>query len=185
MPSRLKNISTKREYDYYPWDGKSVLTGCNSNNIDEILYNAVLLESIKMYIFLFQIRTLDLIDDINDVMKNNLYLEYLFFAPNLPIETSNMLDFIYNSKSYQGRKKALELKISYMKMETTTKRKRSAVLLNILLYIISLLSAISTLDTVEAQFSIPFRYSFIIVLVFFALFGLIWVVREYKYNKQF
>lgn len=185
MPSRLKNISTKREYDYYPWDGKSVLTGCNSNNIDEILYNAVLLESIKMYIFLFQIRTLDLIDDINDVMKNNLYLEYLFFAPNLPIETNNMLDFIYNSKSYQGRKKALELKISYMKMETTTKRKRSAVLLNILLYIISLLSAISTLDTVEAQFSIPFRYSFIIVLVFFALFGLIWVVREYKYNKQF
>lgn len=55
--------------------------------------------------------------------------------------------------------------------------------MNVLLYIISLLSAIGTLDVIEAHFGVPFKYSFIIVVTLFIL-GLFWGIIEYRNHRK-
>lgn len=55
--------------------------------------------------------------------------------------------------------------------------------LHVLLYIISLLSAIGTLDVIEAHFGVPFKYSFIIVVTLFIL-GLFWGIIEYRNHRK-
>ncbi|BDF70157.1 hypothetical protein CE91St41_26160 [Oscillospiraceae bacterium] len=185
IPSPLVNISTTDNYQYYPQDGASVITKYNSNNVDISLYNGILLESIKLYIYLTQIINLEITSDINKVMRNNLYLENLFFAPHVPIETHNLLSYIYKTNSFQHHKEATKLKISYMTAENESKKSRNGVLLNVLLYIVSLIGAIGTLDTLEYRLNIPFNYSFSAVILIFSIFGIIWGMTEWRRNKRF
>jgi hypothetical protein len=185
LSTPLENISTTDNYQYYLQDGASVVTKFRPENIDIALYNAIMLESMKLYIYLFQIINAEITIDMNKVMRNDLYLENLFFAPRVPIETNNLLSYIYKTKSFQHRKEAVKLKLAYMTVENETKKNRNAVLLNILLYVVSLLSAISALETLENKLNIPFKYSFIVVVLIFGLFGAIWGIIEYRRNKRF
>lgn len=184
LPSPLENISTTENYEYYPQDGASVITNYNSDEADIPLYNGILFESIKIYIYLFQLVNVEIDEDIKRVVRNNMYLENLFFAPYMPIETYNLLGYIYKTKSFQHRKQATKLKISYMTAENEVKKNRNFVLLNILLYIVSLLGAIGTLETLENKLDIPFKYSLIVVILFFSIFGVIWAVVEWQNNKR-
>lgn len=185
LPSPLENISTTKNYEYYPQDGSSVIKDFSSNNFDIALYNGIMLESIKMYVYLFQIINVNVIEDLNKVVRNDLYLEKLFFAPRIPIETHNFLGFIYKTNSFQHRKESAKLKIAYMTAENDSKKSRNAVFLNVLLYIISILGAIETLETLESRLNIPFDYSFWTVISAFTIFGIVWLVKEYKQNKNF
>lgn len=185
IPSPLVNISTTENYQYYPQDGSCVITKYNSDDIDLSLYNGILFEAIKMYVYLTQIINLEITSDVNKVMRNDLYLENLFFAPHVPIETHNLLNYIYKTSSFQHHKEATRLKISYMTAETDSKKSRNGVLLNILLYIVSLIGAIGTLDTWECRLNIPFKYSFSAVILIFSAFGIIWGITEWRQNKRF
>lgn len=185
LPSPLENISTTKNYHYYPQDGASVITDYNPEEFDVPLYNAIILESIKLNIYLRQIVNMEITQDMNTVIRNDLYLESLFFAPRVPIETHNLLSYIYNTKSFRHHKEAVKLKISYMSAENESKKNRNSVFLNILLYIISLIGAIGTLDTLETQLGIPFQYSFCVVVSLFLLFGVRWGIVEWKRSKRF
>lgn len=185
LPSPLENISTTENYEYYPQDGASIIKNFNPEDIDVPLYNGIMLESIKLYIYLSQIINANITVDMNKVVRNDLYLESLFFAPKVPIETNNLLSYIYKTKSFQQHKEATRLKISYMTAENESKKNRNAVLLNLLLYIVSLLSAVNTLETLENKFKIPFKYSFIVVVLVFSAFGIMWGVTEWRRNKRF
>lgn len=185
IPSPLVNISTTDNYEYYLQDGTCVITKYSSENVDIPLYNGIMLESIKLYVYLTQIINLEVTSDINKVMRNDLYLENLFFAPHVPIETHNLLSYIYKTNTFQHHKEATKLKISYMTAENDSKKNRNGVLLNILLYIVSLIGAIGTLDTLENQLSIPFEYSFGVVILIFLILGIIWGIIEWHQNKRF
>ena len=87
------------------------------------------------------------------------------------------------SESYKKHSDALRLKISYFSVQNDLRKNRNSTILNILLYIISLLGAIGTLDIIEAHLGVPFKYSFIAVIVLFAL-GLIWWIIEYRNNRR-
>ena len=160
LPSPLENISTTENYQYYPQDGTSVITNYTPDDVDIPLYNGIILEAIKLYIYLYQYINMDTIEDMNKLIRNELYLENLFFAPHVPIETYNLLSYIYKTNTFQHHKEATKLKISYMTAENETKKNRNGVLLNVLLYIVSLIGAIGTLDTLEYRLNIPFKYSF-------------------------
>lgn len=123
--------------------------------------------------------------DMNKVIRNDLYLENLFFAPHVPIETHNLLSYIYRTKSFQHHKEAIKLKISYMTAENESKRNRNSVLLNALLYIVSLIGAVGTLETLECKLNIPFKYSFVVVVLAFLVFGIILGITEWRRNKRF
>lgn len=185
LPTALENISTTANYEFYLQDGASVVVRYRRDDIDTALYNAIVFESIKLYIYLFQIINAEETKDLNKVMRNDLYLENLFFAPKVPVETSNLLRCIYQSQSYQHRKEATKLKISYMTTENEVRKNRNTILLNVLLYIATLLGAISTLDALDTRLNIPFEISIIAVVLFFGLFGVIWGIIEYRHNKRF
>lgn len=102
---------------------------------------------------------------------------------NLPIETHNLLNYIKESEPYKKHAEALHLKISYLTAQNELKKSRNSAILNVLLYIISLLSAIGTLDVIEAHFGVPFKYSFIIVVTLFIL-GLFWGIIEYRNHRK-
>ena len=185
LPTALENVSTTANYEFYLQDGASVVVRYRRDDIDTALYNAIVFESIKLYIYLFQIINTEETKALNNVMRNDLYLENLFFAPKVPVETSNLLRCIYQSQSYQHRKEATKLKISYMTTENEVRKNRNTILLNVLLYIASLLGAISTLDALDTRLNIPFEISIIAVVLFFGLFGVIWGIIEYRHNKRF
>lgn len=181
----LENISTTENYNYYLQDGASVVTNYKQDNVNIALYNGILLESIKLFIYLAQIVNVDIENDINKIVRNDLYLETLFFSPQVPIETNNLLNYIRKTKSYEHHKEALKLKIAYMKAENDTKKNRNAVLLNVLLYIMSFLGAIDALIIIENRFGIPFNWSFFVVFTLFFVWGIVWIKKEYEHNKRF
>lgn len=140
-------------------------------------------ESIKLYVYLFQIINAEIAEDMNKVIKNDLYLENLFFAPHVPIETYNLLSYIYSTKTFQHHKEATKLKISYMTAQNESKKKKNGLLLNILLYFLALIGAVDTLDMLEQRLGIPFNYSFAVVTILFSALGVIWWVVERKQSK--
>lgn len=185
LSTPLEDISTTDNYEYYIQDGASVVMNFKDNNIDIALYNSIILESIKLYIYLSQIINAEITEDMNKVTQNDLYLENLFFAPNVPIETNNLLCYIYKTKSFQHHKESIKLKLAYMTAENESKKNRNAVLLNILLYIVTLLGSIGALDTLENKLNIPFKYSFIVVIAIFSILGILWAISAYQRNKRF
>ena len=181
----IMNISTTNNYCYYPQDGVSIITTFSSENSNIALYNGIVLESIKLSIYLFQRIVLDIDTKMNEIIKNDIYLESLFLVPNLPIETHNLLDYIYLTKSFQYNKKAIKLKLSYMTIKNEYQKNRNAALLNVLIFFVSLLGTIGTLETLENRFNIPFNSSLIVVLVIFSFLGIAWFISEYKQNRHF
>lgn len=181
--SIIKDISTVEIYEYYPQDGCSVISNYDCNQFNAVLYPAIILEAVKLYIYVFQISNLEEENEIHKLVRNDLYVQNLFYSPNLPIETHNLLNYVKESEAYKKHFQAFHLKISYLSTQNDLKKNRNATILNILLYIISLLGAIGTLDVIEAHFGVPFKYGFIAVVVFFAL-GLIWWIIEYRNNRR-
>ena len=179
--SLIKDISTV-EYEYYPQDGCSVITNIDCDKFNEVLYSAIILEAIKLYIYIFQISNLEDVNDIHRLARNDIYLQNIFCSPNLPIETHNLLNYVRGSETYKKHSDALHLKISYLTAQNDLKKNRNSTILNILLYIISLLGAIETLDVIETHFGVPFKYSFIAIVVLFVL-GLIWWIIEYRNRR--
>lgn len=179
----IKDISTVEIYKYYPQSGCGVISNFDCNNFNIVLYPAIILESLKPYINVFQNSNLENETDVHRTVRNNIYLQNLFCSPNLPIQTHNLLNYIKKREPYKKHAKALHLKISYLTAQNELKKRRNSTTLNILLYIISLLSSIGTLDVIEEHFDVPFKYSFIIVVVLFLL-GLIWGIIEYRNHKS-
>lgn len=181
--SSVKDISTVEIYEYYPQDGCSVISNFDYNQLNTVFYPAIILEAVKLYIHVFQTSNLEDENDVHKLVRNDMYLQNLFCSPNLPIETHNLLDYVKESESYKKHAEALHLKIAYLSAQNNLKKNRNATILNILLYIISLLGAIGTLDVIEDHFGVPFKYGFIAVVVLFSL-GLIWWIIEYRNNRR-
>ena len=175
----IKDISTVEIYKYYPQAGCSVISDFDSDNFFTVLYPTLLLESLKLYIHCFQNTNLEHETELHRSVQNDIYLQNLFCSPNLPIETHNLLNYIKESELYKKHAEALHLKISYLTAQNELKKSRTSTILNVLLYIISLFSAIGNLDVIENHFGVPFKYSFSIVVAFFIL-GLFWGIFEYR-----
>ena len=179
----IKDISTVSIYQYYPQTGCSVVTDFDCDNFNIILYPAIILESLKLYIHVFQNSNLENETDFRRSVRNDIYLQNLFCSPDLPIETHNLLNYIKESEPYKKHAEALRLKISYLTAQNELKKSRNSTILNVLLYILSLLSAIGTLDSLEIHFGVPFKYSFIIVVMLFIL-GVFWGITEYRNHRK-
>ena len=181
--SLIKDISTVGIYEYYPQNSCNVISNFDCDQFNAVLYPALILEALKLYIHVFLISNLENENDIHKLVRNDIYLQNLFCSPSLPIETHNLLNYVKESESYKKHSDALRLKISYFSVQNDLRKNRNSTILNILLYIISLLGAIGTLDIIEAHLGVPFKYSFIAVIVLFAL-GLIWWIIEYRNNRR-
>ena len=102
----IKDISTVEIYQYYPQAGCSVVSDFDCDNFQPILYSAIILESLKLYIHIFQNSNLENETDLRRSVRNDIYLQNLFCSPNLPIETHNLLNYIKESEPYKKHAEA-------------------------------------------------------------------------------
>ena len=55
---------------------------------------------------------------------------------------------------------------------------KNSKLLNILLYVLALLGSFQTLQVLQTELGLPFKYGMIGVCVVFGISGIIWIFRE-------
>lgn len=185
LDSPLENIGPQGLYAHYTQDMAAIITGYQPDDASAIYVTGILLEAIKMYIYLKQTINLEMTMDLQTVMRYDIYLENMFFAPHMKTETRNLLNFIYKTPTFTHHKEAVKLKIAYMTAQESSKKHRNTTLLNILLYLISLLGAIGTLETIERRLDVPFHISFWVVFGVFLIFGVVWFITEYNRKKKF
>ena len=181
--STIADISTVDTYEYYPQDGVSVTTGYEAENIKMIIYSVMVLEAIKLYIYLFQVENLEYEGNLRRLVQNHLYLQNLFCSPNVPIQTSNLLKYVRDSESYKMHEEGMQIKITYIKEKNEQEKNKNAMILNVLLYFASFLGAIATLEPLETHLGLPFCVGLGIVILIFS-FGLIWLGKAYPTHKK-
>lgn len=74
----IKDISTVEIYKYYPQSGCGVISNFDCNNFNMVLYPAIILESLKLYIHVFQNSNLENETDVHRTVRNDIYLQNLF-----------------------------------------------------------------------------------------------------------
>lgn len=181
--STITDISTVDTYEYYPQDGVSVTTGYKVENIKMIIYSVMVLEAIKLYIYLFQVENLEYEGNLRRLVQNHLYLQNLFCSPYVPIQTSNLLKYVRESESYRMHEEGMQIKITYMKEKNEQEKNKNAMILNVLLYFASFLGAIATLEPLETHLGLPFCVGLGIVVLIFS-FGLMWLGKAYLTHKD-
>ena len=175
LDSSIEDISTVETYKYYSYEGYAVFNDFKNDNLNEIIYVSIILESIKLYIYLSQLYNLKHEGNLNRVIKNNLYLHNLLWISKFPIQTHNLMKAIMDSESYKMQKESINLKIEYLSIQNDIQQNKNSVILNILMFIIAISGAVSSLETIGKIFSIPLRYGLIAIGVMSVLGVVVWI----------
>lgn len=174
------NISSTDAFEYYSTEYLGVVTHIANDDSNRILFDCIVLESFKVYLLLKMIIDFEINHKLTKIIKNQFYVESLFYPSRVPIITLNMISNIKTTTSFIQYKNAIDFKIKVLNHNQEKQRASNGRLLNILLYILALLGSAQTLQVLQTEFQLPFEYSFWIVLGLFAVFGIIWIIREIK-----
>lgn len=175
---QIKNLNTTTAFEYYSQEYMGVVSAISQDAWNQVQSDCVLLEAMKMYLCLKMIVGYEIKDKLEDTIDNQLYVERLFYPSGVPIITMNVLASIKETQSFKQYKAANDFKISYFKLMQERKKNQNNLFLNILLYLLALISGIGTLQVLQTEFGWPFRISFIILLMVFIGLGLFWVWQE-------
>lgn len=178
MKFELQNLNTTDAFQYYSQEYLGVVTAISENQFEQGLFDCVILEAMKMYICLKLIVGFDITKKLQDTLDNQLYVQRLFFPGKVPIITWNVLDNIKKTHSFKNYKEAIDFKISYLKLLQERKRSQNALFLNILLYLLALISGIGTLQVLQTEFGWSFKATFVILILVFLGLGIYWIFRE-------
>ena len=175
---QIKNLNTTTAFEYYSQEYMGVVSAVSQDAWNQVQSDCVLLEAMKMYLCLKMIVGYEIKDKLEDIIDNQLYVERLFYPSAVPIITMNVLASIKETQSFKQYKEANDFKISYFKLMQERKKNQNNLFLNILLYLLALISGIGTLQVLQTEFGWPFRISFIILLIVFIGLGLFWIWQE-------
>ncbi|MDR0943072.1 MAG: hypothetical protein LBM41_00880 [Ruminococcus sp.] len=177
---KLKNLSSVKDFEYYSHESMGIVDKLNSETAVNTTSDCMILESLKMYCLLNQFVDYDITTDLDEMIDNQVRLEAFIGYTDYPIITLNLISNIKSTQSYINNKANLEFKINYFRILQERQRNKNSVLLNILLYVLSYISCIGTLQVLQTEFKWSFLMSFIVVTVVFVILGLIWLIRETK-----
>jgi len=178
MKFELRNLNTTDAFRYYSQEYLGVVTEISENHFEQGLFDCVILEAMKMYICLKLIIGFDITQKLQETLDNQLYVRRLFFPGKVPIITWNVLDNIKRTHSFKNYEEAIDFKISYLKLLQERKRSQNALFLNILLYLLALISGIATLQVLQTEFGWSFKVTFVILILVFLGLGIYWIWRE-------
>lgn len=175
---QIKNLNTTTAFEYYSQEYMGVVSAVSQDAWNQVQSDCVLLEAMKMYLFLQMIVGYEIKDKLEDTIDNQLYVERLFYPSGVPIITMNVLASIKETQSFKQYKEANNFKISYFKLMQERKKNQNNLFLNILLYLLALISGIGTLQVLQAEFGWPFKVSFVILILVFIGLGIFWIYKE-------
>jgi hypothetical protein len=175
----LHNLNTNNDYRYYSKDYLGVVTAISENSNTEAIFSGQLLEVLKMFFYLRLTTNLDITENLADAVKSQMHTELLLaLNTRVPIITHNALNNIKKTYSYKHFKEAVDFKISYLGLLRDKKRIKNATLLNVLLYVLSFVGGVGTLQVLQTEYCIPFKISFPLLSVVFIALGIVWALRE-------
>lgn len=176
----VKNISSTSDFDYYSTEYLGVVTKIVNENINNILFDCMILESFKVYLLLEMIIDYEVNHKLDKIINNQIYVESLFYPAHTPIITLEVISNLKKTVSFDRYKQAIDFKIKALKIEQERKRVNNGRMMNVLLYVLALLGSAQTLQVLKTEFELPFKTAFWIVMGAFIVFGLVWLYRELK-----
>jgi len=176
----LKNINNNNAFKYFSQEYLGVATEIESNYLQQSLFDCLLLEVMKMYFMLKQIINFDITNELDTTIDKQLELERLSYLTKVPIITLNAIENMKKTNSFKFYEKAIKFKISYLKIYQEKRKNKNSLMLNILLYILSFMSAISIIPIIKSIFDLSEKKSFMVLSVTFIFLGVLWVKSEMK-----
>lgn len=176
----VNNISATSAFNYYSTEYLGVVTQVTNNDINNILFDCMMLESFKVYLLLKMIIDYEVNHKLNKIIDNQIYVESLFYPAHVPIITLNVISNLKETVSFSRYKQAINFKIEALKIYQERKRTNNGRLMNVLLYILTLLGSAQTLQVLQTEIGLPFKNAFWIVISIFVVFGAVWFYREFK-----
>lgn len=174
----LANLSSTQDYSYYSFDSLGVITPLKSKDTSQIIFDGLLLESLKMYLLLHLIIDFEITETLDTTLDRKMHIERLLYPASVPIITHNLIDNVKNTSSYKKYSAAIDFKINYLKMVQDRRLNTNNRLLNILLYILTFMGSVGTLQILEEKFNLSFSIGLIVAVILFVGFGLFWLINE-------
>lgn len=176
----LSNLNTNSCYEYYSKEFLGLVLYSDEENFSQALFSSILLESLKMTILLNQIVNHEITINLDETVYNNIYVNVLLLSSNTPIITQNVIKNIQQTETYKRNQKAIENKISYLSIKNEKRKSNNALLLNILLYFLTFIGSISTIQVLKDEFGWSFNICFIVISFVFVSLGLLWLIFELR-----
>lgn len=174
----LANLSSTQDYSYFSFDSLGVITPLKSKDTSQIIFDGLLLESLKMYLLLHLIIDFEITETLGTTLDRKMHIERLLYPGSVPIITHNLIDNVKNTSSYKKYSAAIDFKINYLKMVQDRRLNTNNRLLNILLYILTFMGSVGTLQILEEKFNLSFSIGLIVAVILFVGFGVFWLINE-------
>ena len=174
----VNNIGTASAFNYYSTEYLGVVAQVTSEDVNNILFDCIMLESFKVYLLLKMIIDYEVNHNLDKIIDNQIYVESLFYPAHVPIITLNVINNLKETVSFSRYKQAIDFKVKALKIEQERKRNSNGRLMNVLLYILALLGSAQTLQVLQTELGLPFKIAFWVVMGIFAVFGIVWIYRE-------
>lgn len=177
---KLQNISGTKEFRYYSHDSFGLVEISSKVFSQQVLFDGLLLESVKMYLCLQSVIGVDQMNNLEKLLQQRAYIESLRYPSHVPIITDNALKVFTNTNSFIHHTSALDLKIQYFSMLQERQKAKNSRLLSILLYILAVISSIGALGTLHTEIGLSFKLGLTIIIPFFGALGAYWYYNEKK-----
>ena len=174
------NISATDMFEFYSIESLGVITGIKCEDVLNIGCDAILLETFKMYLLLKMIIDYEVNHELEKIVNNEIYVESLFYPAHVPIITLNVIDNLRDTVSFNRYKQAITFKVQALEIQQERQKMHNGRLMNILLYVLSLIGSAQTMQVLQTELGIPFKISFPITFAFFVVLGVVWILREQK-----
>lgn len=174
----LQNICPTKECEYFSQECFCIVSAYDDKDFEHLLYRHIALESLKLYYFVNLLVSYEQTTSLSKTYQQVLQLDILEHMMDTPVLTIEVLNNIRQLSSYARLKEAMEFKITYLNTQQEERKNQNATLLNLLLYILTLVSSIGTVYDLAKEFAWPIPWVLTIVIVLFAFGGACWYKRE-------
>lgn len=175
---KIDNISATDAFRFYSTEYLSVVAQIKNNDINNILFDCMMLESFKVYLLLKMIIDYEINHKLDDIINSQIYVESLYYPAHVPIITLNVIDNLKETVSFTRYKQAVDFKVQALKIEHDRQSTSNGKLMNILLYVLAMIGSAQTLQVLQTELGLPFKVSFWIVMGIFIALGFVWLLRE-------
>jgi len=177
----LKNLSGTNAFKYFSQEFLGVATRIAVGSEEQVLFECQLLEAVKMYFFVNQYAALTFTNDLNKLVDSKMRIESLVFVRGTPAITLFSIENMKQTFTYKKNEKALDFKISFLKLSQEHIRNKNAKVLNFLLYLLAFIGGIGALEVLHEQFCWNFGTIFsMFVFIFLGLPGGYWVWQKWR-----
>ena len=174
----LSDVSPQSQFSYYATEFLGLVSNLTPGENENIFYECLLLEAMKMYLCLEMIVEYDISNKLSNLLDRKMYLEHFYYPGGAPIITHNAIENFKKTNTYKQYDKAIRFKIEALKDIQERKRISNGIFLNVLLYVLAALGGLQAVDILADRYGLSFSLGFAVVVILFGGLGILWYRKE-------